>query len=104
MHGGPCADGMKIQEKEASKEQESVKRQKGKSLETEVLLLRLIGISIPAALILGTLLGIPHRFTIPYAVVAALVAGSIGLWTYANEDADSSEWWQDDDASGWRGY
>ena len=68
------------------------------------LLLTLIGISIPLALILGSYLGIPQRITIPYAVLATLVASSISLWTYANKDAEGDEWWQDDDASGWRGY
>ena len=101
MRGGRCGDGMKISEKERVKEQEPVKVE---VMEPRQLLVRIIAFSIPLVLILGSFLGIPHRLTIPYAVLAALVAGSIALWIHANEDAEGSEWWQDDDASGWRGY
>lgn len=63
-----------------------------------------IGVSIAVVIVLGSRFEIPSRFIIPYVVLALLVYGSIVLWTCANENADGSEWWQDEDASGWRGY
>lgn len=67
-------------------------------------LLWMVGASIPLAMVVGFVFDIPQRFIISYMVVAALIFGSMALWTHANADAEGTEWWQDDDASGWRGY
>lgn len=63
----------------------------------------LIGLTA-AAIVLGSSLGIPHSFIIIFVMVAGLILGTALLWQYANHHADGSEWWQDDSASGWRGY
>lgn len=68
------------------------------------LLLWMVGASIPLLVVLGSMFDIPQRFIISYVVVAVLVFGSMALWAHANADAEGTEWWQDDDASGWRGY
>ena len=64
----------------------------------------MVGASIPLAILLGAIFNIPLRFTISYVVVAALIFCSMALWAHANARAQGTEWWQDDDASGWRGY
>lgn len=67
-------------------------------------LLILVGGIVPLTLILGSEYGISNRITIPIMVVAALIFGSMWLWMHANANATGDEWWQDDSASGWRGY
>ncbi len=64
----------------------------------------MVGVSIPLAMLLGAIFNIPLRFIISYVVAAALIFSSMALWARANAGADGTEWWQDDDASGWRGY
>ena len=54
-------------------------------------------------IVLGSYAGISPAVIISAVLVGALILGSVALWCYANKDADGSEWWQDDDASGWRG-
>ena len=66
--------------------------------------LRIVGGSIPLVLILGEIFEVSHRLTIPYAIVAAMIVAAALVWTTANHKARGSEWWQDDEASGWRGY
>ena len=36
-------------------------------------------------------------------LVLGIVLASMALWYRANQNADGDEWWQDDDATGWRG-
>lgn len=67
-------------------------------------LLRLVGVSIPTAVVLGVVFHVAQRFVVPFVVVAALLFGAMLLWSYANKETKGTEWWQDDDASGWRGY
>ena len=60
--------------------------------------------SIPALLLLGLL----YRLSLP-ALIFFLIAGTLALsaaamWHHANANARGDEWWQDDEASGWRGY
>lgn len=57
-----------------------------------------------AAIVLGSSLGVSYSFIIIFVMVAGLILGTMLLWQYANHHADGSEWWQDDSASGWRGY
>jgi hypothetical protein len=63
-----------------------------------------LGGAIPTILILGSYFDAPSKFTIPVVVILGLLFASMTLWAFANRRADGSEWWQDDDASGWRGY
>lgn len=57
-----------------------------------------------SAVVLGAYLKIPYAFILIFVIVAGLILGTVSLWRYANQHADGSEWWQDDSASGWRGY
>lgn len=53
---------------------------------------------------LGNSLGIPRSYIIIFLIIAGLILGTVLLWQHANNRATGSEWWQDDSASGWRGY
>lgn len=64
----------------------------------------LIGGLIPTVVILSGYFAWPKAVTIPLVIVLGLIFASMALWTYVNRKADGTEWWQDDSASGWRGY
>ena len=64
----------------------------------------LVGGAIPAVLILSSIFDWPERASIPLLVVLGIIFAAMALWAYANRKVDGSEWWQDDSASGWRGY
>jgi hypothetical protein len=64
----------------------------------------LLGGMVLSAVVLGSYLNIPYAFILIFVIVTGLVLGTVSLWRYANQHADGSEWWQDDSASGWRGY
>ena len=70
---------------------------------THVLLV-LIGGAIPLTFILSRYFGLQQKITVPLIVILSFIFGALALWVYANRQADGSEWWQDDHASGWRGY
>jgi membrane protein implicated in regulation of membrane protease activity len=59
---------------------------------------------IPAAMVGGLIFHLSQAFIVPLVIFLGLVVGAAALWARANRSADGSEWWQDDDASGWRGY
>jgi hypothetical protein len=59
---------------------------------------------IPAVLLAGIIFHLSQSLIIPLVVILALILGAVGIWAHANKHADGSEWWQDDEASGWRGY
>jgi len=64
----------------------------------------LVGGMIPTLIVLSIYFDFPQIVTIPLLIILGLIFGSMALWAYANRNADGSEWWQDDSASGWRGY
>ncbi len=64
----------------------------------------LVGAAIPVLIVLSLLFHFPKAAVITSLIVLGIIFGSMALWTHANERADGSEWWQDDNASGWRGY
>lgn len=64
----------------------------------------LVGGAIPTLLILSAYFKIPQAATIALVIILAIAFGSMALWSFANRNANGSEWWQDDSASGWRGY
>jgi len=64
----------------------------------------LVGGMIPTAIILSSYFAWPQAVSIPLVIVLSLIFASMALWAHANRKADGSEWWQDDSASGWRGY
>jgi hypothetical protein len=63
-----------------------------------------VGGMLPTVIILSIYFDFPQTVTILLLIVLGLTFGSMALWSYANRKADGSEWWQDDNASGWRGY
>jgi hypothetical protein len=64
----------------------------------------LVGGTIPTLLILSSYFELSKAVVIPLVLVLSLIFGSMALWAYANTRASRSTWWQDDSASGWRGY
>ena len=63
----------------------------------------LVGL-IVTAVTLGGYFQISPTFITIFVVIAGLILATVLLWSYANRQATGSEWWQDDTASGWRGY
>ncbi len=71
-------------------------------------------LTIPAIIALGGLtvlfaifghsLGVPSRAIVVLVVFVSMALFSAVIWVHAVDHADGSEWWQDDDSSGWRGY
>lgn len=68
------------------------------------LLLILIGGAIPVSVVLSAYFEIPQVITIPLLIILGIAFCTMALWTFANRKTDGSEWWHDDNASGWRGY
>ena len=64
----------------------------------------LVGGMIPATIILSGIFDLPKRTFVPLIIILSIVFAAMALWVYANRKADGAEWWQDDSASGWRGY
>lgn len=77
---------------------------KSKTKQKTSMLLVLVGGAIPTALILSSYYKLSAAFTVVASILLSMLFGSIALWVNANRAADGSEWWQDDSASGWRGY
>ena len=67
-------------------------------------LLVLPGGFIALDFILGNVYSILSRITIPLFLIALLVLSAMMMWARATAHATGDEWWQDDSASGWRGY
>ena len=66
-------------------------------------LVLLIGMAL-ATIEVGSYFSVPRTLMIIFVIVSGLILATVSLWQYANRKVDGSEWWQDDDASGWRGY
>jgi hypothetical protein len=64
----------------------------------------LLGVVIAIAVLLAAIFGLPKMVAIPLFMLLGLGAAATALWIHARRRADGSEWWQDDNASGWRGY
>jgi hypothetical protein len=47
---------------------------------------------------------ISPSITIPVITIVVIVLGAILWWVRITNTADGDNWWQDDNASGWRGY
>lgn len=60
--------------------------------------------AIPAIILLGNYFGLPGAVTIPLLVIFSFFGGAWAIWCHANQHPEENPWWQDDDASGWRGY
>jgi hypothetical protein len=63
-----------------------------------------VGGLVPTVIVLSIYFDIPQIVMIPLLIILGLIFGSMALWAFANRNANGSEWWQDDNASGWRGY
>lgn len=66
-------------------------------------MLVLLGVIMVVLMALGHFTAVPARFLIVLETIDGIWLGALVLWCYANGRADGSEWWQDDEASGWRG-
>lgn len=55
-------------------------------------------------LLLAALTDIKLAYVVALLVIAGFLGSAAALWRRANAQADGSEWWQDEEASGWRGY
>ncbi len=67
-------------------------------------LLFLVGGAIPVLLAIGMVLHLSPALLTAIVVVLGLILAAMWLWYQANRNATGDEWWQDDEASGWRGY
>lgn len=63
-----------------------------------------VGGFVPLTLILGNEYDVSTRITIPIIVISTFMFSYMWIWMRANANATGDEWWQDDNASGWRGY
>ncbi len=77
-----------------------MQRANGRSAKT---VLTVLGAILLFAMVLD-LFGVSHAALVVLATVAVIVLGAAALWSHATAVATGDEWWQDDDASGWRGY
>lgn len=68
------------------------------------LLLFLIGGAMPVVLTVGIIFHLSPSLITVLMLVLGLILAAMGLWYQANVRATGDEWWQDDQASGWRGY
>lgn len=71
---------------------------------THLSIVAIVGGGLTLALVLALAFGLREAYLVPAVVAGVLLFGVVWLWEHANAHADGSEWWQDDDASGWRGY
>lgn len=77
---------------------------KSKAKWKKYLPLILVGGMIPAVIILSMDFHLPKAVSITLVIFLSLAFLAMALWSYAHKKANGSEWWQDDSASGWRGY
>ena len=46
----------------------------------------------------------PKEITVTFGTVGLIVTGAVVMWCAKARSSTGNEWWQDDNASGWRGY
>jgi hypothetical protein len=71
---------------------------------TRCFFLFLVGGSMPVALTLGLILQLSTILLTALLLVMGVIFAAMWLWYKANLRANGDEWWQDNEASGWRGY
>ncbi|MAT97175.1 MAG: hypothetical protein CL608_08535 [Anaerolineaceae bacterium] len=71
---------------------------------TRRFLLFLVGGAMPVALTLGLIFRLSTIFITAFLLILGVIFAAMWLWYQANLRASGEEWWQDDEASGWRGY
>jgi predicted membrane channel-forming protein YqfA (hemolysin III family) len=64
----------------------------------------LVGGAMPVMLTLGIIFQLSTILITALLLVMGVIFASMWLWYQANLRANGDEWWQDDEASGWRGY
>jgi len=67
-------------------------------------LLFLIGGAMLVTLALGIVFQLSTVLITVLLLVLGMILAAMWLWYQANRRASGDEWWQDDEASGWRGY
>jgi len=63
-----------------------------------------LGTIISGIILVGISFHLSQAFITPVIVFIFLIIGATALWKNANKNADGSEWWQDNESSGWRDY
>lgn len=71
---------------------------------TRRFLLFLVGGAMPVVLTLGLIFRLSTIFITAFLLILGVIFAAMWLWYQANLRASGEEWWQDDEASGWRGY
>lgn len=69
-----------------------------------ILILIVLGGSIPVMFELAPQFDIPMDMVVIFVIITGLIISSMALWARASACATGEEWWQDDHCSGWRGY
>ena len=64
----------------------------------------LIGATLPITLAVGIIFKLSTALITILLLVMGMILAAMWLWYQANLRARGDEWWQDDEASGWRGY
>jgi len=67
-------------------------------------LLYFIGGAILVTLALGIVFQLSKVLITVLVLILGMIFAATWLWYHANLHASGDEWWQDDEASGWRGY
>ena len=71
---------------------------------TTIIALLMLG-ALPLIVFLGPGLHISLPGIVAFLLLDLLLLGAIALWRHAHADSNGGEpWWDDDSASGWRGY
>lgn len=71
---------------------------------TRRFLLFLVGGAMPVTLTLGIIFQLSTVLITALLLAIGMIFAAMWLWHQANLRARGDEWWQDDEASGWRGY
>lgn len=64
----------------------------------------IIGGIVLLTILLNDVLNLSQTAVIVIVIVGSLLFSANAIWYHAVNNANGDEWWQDDDASGWRGY
>lgn len=64
----------------------------------------LIGAAMLIVLAAGIIFQLSTALITVLLLIMGMILAAMWLWYQANLQASGDEWWQDDEASGWRGY
>lgn len=67
-------------------------------------LLPLVGAVSPIVTIMTFESMMSLEIAVAIVTMDILIFGAMAIWMRANHESKGTEWWQDDECSGWRGY